>query len=193
MVKQTFLEKFWNVARSKGALKTLVVVSFTEAIFFPIPPDALLIPMGLAKKDKAFFYATICLLASIIGGIAGYFLGYFFMDSIGMGLVKFYGLQDKYVYLQNLYRQYKVLAVGMAGLTPIPYKLCTLTAGAFKISILSFTLVSFLSRGIRFYAIAALIYWQGDRAREFLEKRFNYVVTLFVVLLILGFVLLKYL
>lgn len=191
-MRAKIFSKFWEVAKSKGALQTLIFVSITESIFFPIPPDVLLIPMGLAKREKAFFYAGICLIGSIVGGIIGYYLGYFFMDSIGQSLIRFYGLGDKYLYLQHLYLKYEFWAVGIAGLTPVPYKLCTLTAGAFKIPILSFTLVSLFSRGVRFYTISALIFWQGEKARNFLEKRFNWVMSLTVGLLILGFIALKW-
>lgn len=188
-----FWQRFWKVAESKGAKKTLFWVSFTEAIFFPIPPDVLLIPMGLAERKKAFLLARLTLISSLLGGIVGYFLGYFFMDTLGNWLISFYGLQDKYDYLQTLYQEYQVLAVGIAGLTPVPYKLCTLTAGAFHLNLGLFILVSALSRGLRFFLISGLIFWKGEDARIFLEKRFDLVLTLTLVLIILGFGVVKFL
>jgi membrane protein YqaA with SNARE-associated domain len=114
------------------------------------------------------------------------------MQVLGFPILKFYGLMDKYALIQNWYEQYSAWAVALAGLTPIPYKLCTLTAGAFKISWPIFVLASTLSRGLRFYAIAGLIYWQGERARYFLEKRFDLILCLTIFLVILGFFLLKF-
>ena len=189
---QGWLDKLWELAATRGAEKVLMGVSFTEAIFFPVPPDLLLIPMGLARREKVFRLAFICLAASLVGGIAGYVLGYFFMQVLGFPILKFYGLMDKYALIQNWYEQYSAWAVALAGLTPIPYKLCTLTAGAFKINWPIFVLASTLSRGLRFYAIAGLIYWQGERARYFLEKRFDLILCLTIFLVVLGFLLLKF-
>ena len=189
---QGWLDKLWELSATRGAEKVLMGVSFTEAIFFPVPPDLLLIPMGLAKREKAFRLAFICLAASLVGGIVGYVLGYFFMQVLGFPILKFYGLMDKYALIQNWYEQYSAWAVALAGLTPIPYKLCTLTAGAFKINWPIFVLASTLSRGLRFYAIAGLIYWQGERARYFLEKRFDLILCLTIFLVVLGFLLLKF-
>ena len=189
---QSWLDKLWELSSTKGAEKVLMGVAFTEAIFFPIPPDLLLIPIGLAKREKCFRLAFICLAASLVGGIIGYILGYYFMQVIGFPIINFYGLMGKYALIQTWYEQYSAWAVAIAGLTPIPYKLCTLTAGAFKINWLIFVLASTLSRGVRFYAIAGLIYWQGERARYFLEKRFDLILTLTIFLVILGFLIIKF-
>ncbi len=188
----TWMEKLWKVADSKGAAKVLAVVSFTESIFFPVPPDLLLIPMALANRQKAFRLALNCLVFSLAGGLIGYFIGYYFMELLGMPIVKFYGLMEKYDLIQQWYDKYSAWAVAVAGLTPIPYKLCTLTAGAFKINLPIFIIASTCSRGLRFFAIATLIYFFGERVRYFLEKRFNLVVALTTVLVILGFVAIKY-
>jgi len=182
MVGKKWWQKFWQLAQGKTALRSLIFVAIAESIFFPVPPDMLLIPMGLAKRDRVFFYAGICLAGSILGGIIGYYLGYFFMDTLGQKIIAFYGVEDKYLFLQRLYQQYQVWAVGIAGFTPVPYKLCTLTAGAFKISLLPFVLISILSRGARFYLIAGLLYWKGEQARVFLEKRFNWLLIIGLIL-----------
>ena len=183
----------WDLAARKGAEKVLMLVAFTESIFFPIPQDLLLIPMGLSRPKKVFRLASLCLMASVLGGVAGYFIGLFFMEVIGMAIINFYGLTDKYLIIQQWYDRYDAWAVAVAGLSPVPYKVCTLTAGAFKINFAVFVVASVLSRGLRFYLIAALIYWQGERARNLLEKRFDLIVSITLVLVILGFVLIKFL
>ncbi|MFP4070655.1 MAG: YqaA family protein [Desulfovibrionales bacterium] len=188
---QNWLDRLWDLAAKKGAGRVLKGVSFTEAIFFPIPPDLMLIPMSLAQREQAFRLARTCLLYSLAGGVAGYFIGYFFMEVIGWPIINFYGLQDKYLVIQNWYSQYSAWAVAVAGLTPIPYKLCTLTAGAFEINLLIFVVASAVSRGARFFAIAALAHFFGDKARVFLQKRFDLILVGSLVLLILGFLIIK--
>lgn len=189
---KSWLDKLWQIAATKGAVRVLAGVSFTESIFFPIPPDLLLIPMALADRKNAFKLAAYCLIFSLFGGVIGYFIGYYFMDFIGMPIVKFYGLEDKYLTLQGYYKEYSAWAVAVAGLTPIPYKLCTLTAGAFKINFIIFIVASTLSRGLRFFAVAGLIYLFGEKVRFFLEKRFDLVIAATTVLVVLGFVAIKY-
>lgn len=187
-----WMDKLWNMADSKGATAVLAGVSFTESIFFPVPPDLLLIPMALANRKRAFRLAAYCLLFSLAGGILGYYIGFYFMDMLGMPIVNFYGLMDKYIVVQEWYEKYSAWAVAVAGLTPIPYKLCTLTAGAFKINFLIFIIASTLSRGLRFFVIASLIYLFGERVRFFLERRFNLVVLVTTILVILGFAAIKF-
>lgn len=187
------LEKLWRVSASKGATKVLAFVSVTESIFFPIPPDLLLIPMCLADRKRAFRLASICLACSVLGGIIGYFVGYFFMETIGNPIVNFYGLGEQYGAIQAWYEKYNAWAVAVAGLTPVPYKVCTLTAGAFHIDFIIFLIASTLSRGMRFFAIAGLIYLFGEKVRYFLEQRFDLLLIVFTILGIAGFIALKYL
>lgn len=189
---QSWMDKLWQIAGSRGAGKVLAVVSFTESIFFPVPPDLLLIPMALADRKKAFRLAWQCLLFSLLGGLVGYAIGYYFMELLGMPIVRFYGLLDKYDLIHEWYDAYSAWAVALAGLTPIPYKLCTLTAGAFMINLPIFIVASTLSRGLRFFTIALLIYFYGEKVRFFLEKRFNLVVAATAVLVVLGFVAVKF-
>lgn len=189
---QSWMDKLWKMADSKGAGTVLAVVSFTESIFFPVPPDLLLIPMALANRKKAFKLALQCLVYSLAGGLVGYLIGYYFMELLGMPIVRFYGLLDKYDLIQQWYETYSAWAVALAGLTPIPYKLCTLTAGAFNINLLVFVVASTLSRGLRFFTIALLIYLFGEKVRFFLEKRFNLVVAATAALVVLGFVAVKF-
>lgn len=187
------LDRLWAAAASRGAVRMLVLVSFTESVFFPLPPDLLLIPMALAARERALRLAAICLAASVAGGVAGYFVGMFFMDVAGMPIVRFYGLQDQYHAVKEWYDTYSAWAVAVAGLTPVPYKLCTLTAGAFRVDFVTFLLASVASRGLRFFVIAGLIYLFGERVRYFLERRFDLVLLVTLVLGVLGFMALKFL
>jgi membrane protein YqaA with SNARE-associated domain len=189
---QHWLDRLWAIASRKGAVRVLMGVSFTEAIFFPIPPDLMLIPMALANRERAYRLAAICLLYSLAGGVFGYFIGYFFMEVAGMPIIHFYGLDEKYLVIQDWYDRYSAWAVAVAGLTPIPYKLCTLTAGAFKINWPVFVIASVVSRGLRFFAIALIISLFGDKARYFLQKRFDLILVVSLVLVVLGFVLIKF-
>lgn len=133
----------------------------------------------------------VCSVGSVLGGCLGYFIGWQFMISIGEAIIRFYGLHDKYEYIQQLYKAYDAWAVGIAGLTPIPYKVFTITAGAFHINFMVFLIASAVSRSARFFAVGGLIYMFGPRIQLFIEKRFNILAVLFVILLILGFVVIK--
>lgn len=188
----SLLNWVWRMAETEGAMKVLFLVSLTESIFFPIPPDLLLIPMALAQQKKAFRLATICLAASVIGGIIGYLIGAFFMDSVGMSIVRFYGLTEQYITVQGWYEAYNAWVVAVAGLTPIPYKLCTLSAGAFHVNFEVFLIASITSRGLRFFVVAGLIYMFGHKIRHFLEKRLDLLFIGGMALVVLGFAAVHY-
>jgi membrane protein YqaA with SNARE-associated domain len=170
----------------------LFVLAFCESSFFPIPPDVLLIALCVALPAKSFKYALVCSVGSLLGGCLGYYIGWQFMMSIGDAIIRFYGLQDKYEYIQQLYTAYDAWAVGIAGLTPIPYKVFTITAGAFHINFVVFAVASAVSRALRFFAIGVLIYIFGPKIQSFIERHFNILAVVFVVLLILGFVVIKF-
>jgi membrane protein YqaA with SNARE-associated domain len=169
----------------------LFFLAVAESSFFPIPPDVFLMVLCIAVPRKSFRYAAVCAAGSVLGGMLGYGLGLGFMDTIGVKILELYGLQDKYEVVQNLYRQYDALAVGAAGFTPLPYKLFTITAGAFKINFVTFTLVSLVSRSARFFLVAAFIYKFGAPVRHFIERYFNLLTILFFILLIGGFLVIK--
>ncbi len=177
--------------QSPSGVWALFFLAVAESSFFPIPPDIFLIVLCIAIPPKSFRYAAICAVGSVIGGIIGYGLGMGFMDTIGVKILEWYGLQDKYEVVQDLYRQYDALAVGAAGFTPLPYKLFTITAGAFKIDFVTFTLVSLVSRSARFFLVAAFIYKFGAPVRHFIERYFNLLTILFFILLIGGFLAVK--
>ncbi len=179
--------------QSPSGVWALFLLAVAESSFFPIPPDVFLMVLCIAAPKKAFRYAAICAVGSILGGAIGYGLGMGFMDTLGVKILEWYGLQDKYAVVQDLYQRYDALAVGAAGFTPLPYKLFTITAGAFKINFVTFILMSIVSRSARFFLVAALIYKFGAPIRYFIEKYFNLLTILFLILLIGGFLLIRFL
>ena len=177
--------------QSPTGVWALFFIAVAESSFFPIPPDVFLMVLCIAVPRKSFRYAAICAAGSVLGGMIGYGLGLGFMDTIGVKILELYGLHDKYEVVQNLYRQYDALALGAAGFTPLPYKLFTITAGAFKINFVTFVLMSVLSRSARFFLVAAFIYKFGAPVRHFIERYFNLLTILFFILLIGGFMVVK--
>ena len=169
----------------------LFLLAFSESSFFPIPPDILLIALAVGKPEKSLKYAAICTAGSILGGVVGYIIGWQFMAAVGEKIVDFYGLTEKVAYIETLYNQYDAWAVGIAGFTPIPYKVFTITAGAFKINFLVFFVASVVSRAARFFIVGTLIYAFGPAIQGFIDKYFNVLVVVFTVLLVAGFVLIK--
>jgi len=170
----------------------LFLNAFAESSFFPVPPDALLIALALSKPKRSFRYASVSSIGSVLGGAFGYLIGLLLLDSVGMPILKAYGLMDKYNYVSALYNQYNALAVGLAGFTPLPYKLFTIAAGACKINFLVFIIASFVSRSARFFFVSALLYFFGEKARDFIDKYFNWLALAFGILLVGGFIVLKF-
>ena len=171
-------------AEHKNAKWYLSLISFTESSFFPIPPDLLLIPMALANRVKALFYAFICTLSSVIGGVAGYAIGYFFYNSLGIFIVEFYHLENSFIIFENYYKEFGILIVLGAGITPFPYKFITIASGVFGLNIFLFIIVSIISRGSRFYLIAILLYFFGEKIKLFIDKYFNVLTIAFFILLV---------
>ncbi len=169
----------------------LFFIAFVESSFFPIPPDAFLVAMCVALPAFSFKYAAVCSIGSVLGGALGYGLGFWFMDSVGMGIVDWYGLADTYSVVQEYFRQYDVWIVGTAGFTPIPYKLFTITAGGVHSNFITFMLVSLAARSARFFLVAGLIWKFGPQIKSFIDRYFNILSIVFVVLLAAGFVLVK--
>ena len=171
-------------ASHKKASWFLVLVSFAESSFFPIPPDILLIPMILAKRLKAWFYALICTLSSVAGGLAGYAIGIFFYANIGSVIVEIYGLSDSFNLFENYYNQYGIWIVLGAGFTPFPFKFITIASGVFNLNIFLFVIVAMIARGLRFYLITTLLFVFGNAIKNLIDKYFNLLVSLFFILLI---------
>jgi membrane protein YqaA with SNARE-associated domain len=172
---------------------TMGAVSFVESSFFPIPPDAMLIPMSLARPDRAYYFATVCTLTSVAGGILGYAIGYYLYESLGLWLMQLYGYGDKVEAFQQAYREWGAWIIVLKGLTPIPYKIVTIASGFAQYPILPFILLSFIARGMRFYLVAFLINRYGERARAIIEKRLGLWTTIAAVVIVVGIVAAVYL
>jgi len=171
----------------------LFLLAFSESSFFPIPPDVLLIALAVAIPKKSFKYALVCSAGSVLGGCLGYLIGWHFMAGIGEKIIAFYGLTQKIEYIKDLYINYDAWAIGIAGFTPIPYKVFTISAGAFNINFPVFIIASTISRSARFFLVGSLIYIFGPRIQTFIDKYFNILAVAFMVLLVAGFVIIKYL
>ncbi len=179
-------------AATPYALPALFFISFVESSFFPIPPDILLIAMTVAVPALWIRFSLFCSVASVLGGMFGYFIGYQFMDLIGNGIVEFYHLQAKFEKIGALYDEHQAWAVAAVGFTPLPYKIFTLAAGAFKINFPTFVLASAISRSARFFLVAFIIHKFGPPIKMWIEKYFNLFSIVFLILLFLGFYLLKF-
>ncbi|MBF0259001.1 MAG: DedA family protein [Desulfamplus sp.] len=180
-------------AERPGGTWALFILAFCESSFFPIPPDVLLIALAVGAPSKAFRFALVCSVGSVLGGIVGYIIGWQFMGIAGERIIAFYGLGHQIDYIATLFRQWDAWAVAIAGFTPIPYKLFTISAGAFDVSFPVFVISSAASRTLRFVLVAGMIYFFGAGIRNFIEKYFNLLATAFTVLLIAGFVAIKFL
>ena len=186
----------WTMKQAEGprALPALAGVSFAESSFFPIPPDVLLIPMALAQPKRIWWIGTVAVLASVLGGLFGYWIGATLFDSWGMKILNFYGAGAKFAEFQAFYDRNGLWAVILAGgFTPIPFKVVTVASGAMSMNLFDFIWASLLARATRFYIPCALIWWFGEPVRAFIEKRLTLVATVFTILVVGGFVALKYL
>lgn len=182
-----------SFAAHRHALAALFAVAFIESSIFPIPPDILLIPMILACRERAWKIALVCTIGSVLGGMAGYGIGYFLFDQFGRPLLEFYGKSGKFGEFQDLYNTWGAWVVGMAGLTPFPYKVVTIASGVTGLNFVTFVIASLLSRGARFFLEAGLLWYFGDPIRVFIEKYLGILVTGGFVVLFGGFIALKFL
>ena len=181
------------LAASRYATAALALVAFAESSFFPLPPDLLLIPMILARPRQAFLLAGLCTVMSVLGGFLGYAIGYFLFDAIGRPILEFYHAMGRYDALKAAFAQWGVWIIIIKGLTPIPYKLVTIASGVAQFPIVPFALASLVSRSLRFFLLAALLWRFGEPVREFIERRLMLVTSLFAATLVGGFVALRYL
>lgn len=184
----------WTLEKAQrpSSEKWLGAISFAESSFFPLPIDLMLIPMILANRKKAFRLATITLITSVLGGMAGYLIGAFAFGIIGQPIIDFYGYGDQFSAFRTYYNDYGILIVIVAGFTPLPFKVITIASGVIGMNPLVFFLTSIPARGARFYLVAGLLWKFGEPIREFIEKRLGLVLTAFIVLGIGGFVALKF-
>jgi membrane protein YqaA with SNARE-associated domain len=185
----------WCVAAAgkRHALAILTGVAFAESSFFPIPPDVMLVPMSLARPDRAFLLAAWCTVASVIGGIVGYSIGALLYDSIGLWLIHLYGYGDKVEAFRAAYAQWGAWIILIKGLTPIPYKIVTITSGFAGYNFVLFVVLSLVTRGMRFFLLAFLLHRYGELARHVIEKRLALWTSLFAAVLVIGIVIALYL
>lgn len=186
-------DQILKLSAAPNAMLILFVVAFAESSFFPIPPDIMIIPMVLAAPSRAWKIAGLATLASVIGGYFGYLIGASFFALIAEPILNFYHAMEKFRTFENYYHLYGAWIVFGAGITPFPYKIITIASGAVRLDLLVFTLASVVARGIRFYLIAWLLKKYGKPMQTFIEKNLGPISVLFLILLIGGFALLKYL
>ncbi len=180
------------ISKTRSALGTLCLISFTESFIFPIPPDFLLIPIALSNQKKALWAGTLTLIFSILGAIVGYALGFWLYQELMIPLIEFYGYQEKIQNFFLFYNDWGWWFVIGAGFTPFPYKIITILSGAAELNFISFIVASIISRGARFYLVSGLIYLYGEKIKRFIEKFLPWLTT-FAFLLIFALVLiLKY-
>ena len=171
------------------APRYLGALSFAESSFFPIPPDVMLAPMALSKPNNAWYFALLTTVTSVLGGVAGYFIGYFLFEELGQPLIEFYDAQESFEEAKQWFDAYGVWVVFIAGFSPIPYKLFTLTSGVLSLALIPFILASTIGRGARFFLVEGLIYWGGERFANFLHQRIDLIGWITVAVIVLGLVL----
>ena len=185
----------WCIAAAGKPYATWLMggVSFAESSFFPVPPDVMMIPMSLARPDKSYYYAAVCTTTSVAGGVLGYLIGMFLYDTLGHWVVSLYGHGQQIETFRDAYRDYGAWIILGKGVTPIPYKIVTITAGFAAYSLPLFVLFSVISRGARFFIVAFLINRYGARARAMIEERLGFWVTVSALTIVAGFVIVTYL
>ncbi len=186
---------YWAVgaADKPHAMWSMGAISFAESSFFPVPPDVMLIPMALARPERAYVMALWCTLSSVAGGLVGYAIGALLYDSVGHWLVQLYGYADKMEAFRGAYVQWGAWIILLKGLTPIPYKIVTITSGFAEYPLLPFLLFSIIARGMRFFTLAFLLHRYGNRARGFIEHRLGLWVGIGAVVIVIGIVAALYL
>lgn len=182
-----------QLAETRYAMWALAVVAFAESSVFPIPPDILMIPMILARPRRAWEIAALATLASVLGGLAGYWIGSSLYDTVGGPVLEFYGKEAYFDAFRERYNEYGAWAVLVAGVTPFPYKVITILSGTTDLSLTVFMIASVIARGLRFFIVAALLWKFGEPIRDFIERRLGLLFTVFCLLLAGGFVVLKFL
>jgi membrane protein YqaA with SNARE-associated domain len=185
----------WCIAAAEKPYATWLmgIVSFVESSFFPIPPDAMLVPMSIARPDKAYFYATVCTVTSVAGGVLGYLIGSLLYDSVGLWLITLYGYGNKVEAFRESYAQWGGWIILLKGVTPIPYKIVTIASGFAGYNLFMFVLLSCVARGMRFYLLAFLLHRYGAQARAVIEERLGFWVTLSAIVLVAGIIAALYL
>ena len=185
-------QKVLHWSKHKHAPAYLGMLSFAESSFFPIPPDVMLAPMVLAKRERAWHYAALTTITSVAGGLAGYLIGMFLFSEIGQPVIDMYQAQENFDQVKAWFDQYGIWVVFVAGFSPIPYKLFTITSGVLALAMLPFTLASLVGRGARFFLVAGLLFWGGEKLEQFLHRRIDQIGWIMVGLVALAVVLLQF-
>ncbi|MCO7226372.1 YqaA family protein [Pleionea sp. CnH1-48] len=185
-------ERCLRWAQHRHAVYYLSGMSVAESIFFPIPVDVMLAPMALAKREKAFFYAFVCTLTSVVGGVIGYFLGYWAFDSLVMPVLESTGYITRYDEVVKWFEEYGVWVVFIAGFSPIPYKLFTVSAGALHMALLPFLVASMIGRASRFFLVSAMMYYGGDAIDRKLKQTIDWLGWVVIFLAVAGYLIYKY-
>ena len=181
-----------QLSARKDAVWWMSAVSFAESSFFPLPPDIMLVPMCLSEPKKLWRYTNICALASLIGGLFGYAVGFYLFESVGRLIIDFYNAQDSFQRFQDMFAEFGPWFLILKGVTPIPYKLLTITAGFAHLDLTVFILCSIVARFSRFYMIAILLHFYGPQVRDIIEKRLMLVTTILLVVVIGGLLSFKF-
>ncbi len=187
-----FYDRVLALSADRRAPAWLALISFAESSFFPVPPDALLVPMVLARPERAYRFALICTVASVVGGALGYLIGYALYDQVAGPLIRFYHYEDAAQAFVDKFNQYGLWVILIKGLTPIPYKIVTITSGLTHFNFGVFMAASVLTRGARFFLVAALLRQFGEPVREFIERRLTLVTSLTAAGIVGGVLLLKF-
>lgn len=182
-----------SLADSRYALWALALVSFVESSVFPIPPDVLMIPLIIAHPRRAWLFASVALVGSVLGALLGYYIGWGLFESVGKPVLDFYGKTESMDAFATRFNDYGAWAVLIAGVTPFPFKVITIASGVTGLSLPVFIVASIIARGLRFFLEAALLWKFGAPIRDFIERRLGLMFALFVVILLGGFYLVKYL
>ena len=185
-------ERTLDLAGHRHAIWALAAIAFIESSIFPIPPDVLLVPMVLAARERAWRIAVVCTLASVLGGIAGYGIGYFLFEAVGQPLLAFYGYADRFSRFSAAYNEWGAWIVAGAGLTPFPYKVITIASGVTGLDLPTFIAASAVSRGLRFFAEAALLWRFGAPIRSFIDRYLPWLTAIFFAGLLGGFLAVRY-
>ncbi len=189
---QRLYDRTMGLAAHKHALWALAAVAFIESSVFPIPPDVLLLPIILADRRLAIRVAIVCTVASVLGGLLGYAIGSSLYETVGRPLLDFYGYGERFAEFQNKYNEWGGWIVAGAGLTPFPYKVITIASGVTQLDLVTFTVASIASRGLRFAVEAAILWYFGPPVRGLIERNLGLAATLFFVSLFGGFLLVRY-
>ena len=192
MKKNSLYKWTLEKAAHKKASWFLGFISFIESSVFPVPPDIILIPMVLAKREKVISYISICTIGSVLGAILGYIIGAVLYESVGVFIIESYNLGNKFDIFKDYYIKYGVWLILLGGFTPFPYKLITIASGVFMLNFPLFILMSIISRGIRFTAVASLLWYFGPQVKQIIENHFGKYTFIFFFFLVLSYALIKF-